>query len=211
MNKLFPIANETTRQYFVDPAHFFPTDIQAEGYNEGEQTAFLKPGKVGDLMDLCRPKGVFFAKTEEPDPENIVIDEMIVGLRGQIEDDVVGSKFHLVMFENVNIKLEACGPSSYGLNGVISIMITGKETTATGLPISWMFNKGTIISIPFKASYSRGSRCFEFAGEGTYDNGKPVVFGIKLDLTHKDSRSSVSPFKYKPTTEVKRYHREIVA
>lgn len=201
MEKLYPIATAATRHLFVDPAIYQPFCIIDPHYRT-ERSSYLKPGIVPNLMQLCMPEGQYFSVTEEPDFDNMFIDEIMFGMHYQDSWEVfrVPVMFHLEKLDQGNWGIAR--PVEIPLRSPININ-TGK--TGIELPDS------LVLAIDINVHYARGTRRLEITTTGTYDNGKPQILGMCFDLTHLDSKSSTLPFKTEPKEVVQTYRREIVA
>jgi hypothetical protein len=203
MEALYPIASAESRHLFVDPAifdtwHIIDPDYTAGGYSSG----YIKPGKVPNLVELCRPKERYMSVTEEIDLDHFYLDDILFHMHYEGYWD----QFRVYH----RIKLEKLDAANWGFNGTLSIpsrSIIHTQTGTKGLGP----NYPDLLEIELKLNYARGTRCLEFSTVGNYDNDKPQILGITLDMKHKDSRSTVSLFKNKPQEVVQTYRREIVA
>lgn len=178
MNKLHPIAKPETRQYFIDPSIYTPWDIIDGGFT-GEQTSYLKPGNIPNLMDLCKKEDQVFTVTEEPDTDKLLVDGTIFAMHHQ--------GYWQVFRSEVGFALDKLDAGNWGFNGLIVIPMRSVINIATGekgisLPDT------NLITIDIKLNYARGSRTLEFSNTGTYDNGKPQLLGVTFDLEYKDSK-----------------------
>lgn len=177
MQKLYPIATKETRHLFISPAIYQEWSICKEVYGKG-QTSYLKPGKVPNLMALCMPKDVRYSITEEPDPGTMAVDSIIYGLR-----DKEGF-WHVCTAENLNIKLTQESVGNHVLNGHITIP-AHRIFPNTDHDVD--FGDEPIL-VPIDLHYARATRCLQISTSGTYDNGKAELYGITLNLDHKDSK-----------------------
>lgn len=185
MNKLFPIANKTTRHLFVDPALARPSFISGEGYVSGEMTSFIKPGKVPNLALLCQPEDVKFTVTEEPSMETMKVKEILFGAYN------TDGEWTVCLVRDLAIPLVKDGPSRSLLQTEITIdpeneaVINGVSSTE----LADVGEKHILISIDLM--YERGTRALTLTpieGAGI-DSGIPQILGIKLDLDWIDSKS----------------------
>lgn len=203
MELLYPIASAETRHLFVDPSIYGVWDIIDPSYTKlGYRSGYLKPGKISNLVQLCRPKEVTFSVTEEIDLDDFHIEDILFCMHHD------GHWQQFRVFHHV--KVEKLDAGNWGLNGTLVIptrQIINTETGEKGITI-----KGTdILNIELTLNYARGTRCLEFSTEGTYDNGKPQILGITLDMKYKDSKSEIPKFKTQMREVTQTYHREIVA
>jgi hypothetical protein len=203
MEALYPIASAESRHLFVDPAiygvwHILAPDYTAGGYSSG----YIKPGKVPNLVQLCCPKDVCLSVTEEIDLDQFYLDDILFNMHyeGYWEQFRV---FH-------HIKIEKLDAGNWGLNQILRIPSRSVIHTETGVK-GLGPNHPDFIEIEIKLNYARGTRCLEFSTVGNYDNDKPQILGITLDMKYKDSKSTVLPFKTEPKEIVQTYRREIVA
>lgn len=205
MNKLYPIAKESTRHLFVDPALSKPTAIHAEGYEQGELTGFIKPGRVPNLAQLCKPENTTFSVTEEPDMETLGITEILFGM---FDNNDVWTVCHV---EGLDIKLKKDGPATASLKNT-SIQISADLIT-DGIFIGDKVDlkPDSIVAIDLDILYSRGTRCLEYSNKGGYDQRTPQILGLKFNLDYKDSKSTESLFKTAPAEIKQTFHREIAA
>jgi len=197
MEKLFPIATAASRHLFVDPSIYGPWDIIWSGYS-GERSSYIKPGVVPNLMKLCTPDGTYVTVTEEPDPDNFVIDGILFGMM----DDGYWKVFRA----NLEIKLERLNAANWGLDNKLVIPVRKLIDVNTGKHGEGPDN----IEIELSLNYARATRCLQYTTAGNYDNGKPEILGLIFDLTHKDSKSFELPFKPVTAPSVPSYRREIV-
>lgn len=178
MSQLFPIAKAETRHLFIDPSIYPTWDIISPGYT-GEQTGFIKPGRVDNLMDLCKKDGQVFTVTEEPDFDKLIIDGLIFGMHHQ--------GYWQVFRIDSDFPIDKLDAGNWGIDGCFAIPTRDVINIASG-------EKGikvpdtNIINIDIKLNYARGLRRLEFSNSGTYDNGRVQLLGITLDLQHKDSK-----------------------
>ena len=177
MNKLYPIAKPETRHLFISPAIHQEWEISNPDY-EGLKTSYLKPGKVPNLMELTRPADVRYSITEEPDMETFAITGIIYGVM-----DVEGY-WHVCTSENLSVKMTRESAATWSLDGVIAIP-PHQVFPATDHVVD--FGEAPIL-VPVKLHYARGTRCLQISTSGTYDNGKPELYGITVNMDHKDSK-----------------------
>lgn len=179
MQKLFPIATAETRHLFVHPSMREPWAIVgAEGYT-GEGTSYLKPGKVKNLLKLCKPEAVTFTVFEEPDPDTMAIDGILFGIK-----DIHGS-WVTVRVWNVNAKVEKLNAGQWGLEGTAVVLATNLLDINTGYRPD--LDPKSVINIPVKLRYDRATRELEWSSDSSYDKGLEVL-GITLNLDWKDSK-----------------------
>ncbi|QBZ70669.1 hypothetical protein pETSU_088 [Edwardsiella phage pEt-SU] len=184
MNKLFPIANKTTRHLFVDPALARPSFISGEGYVSGEMTSFIKPGKVPNLALLCQPEDVKFTVTEEPSVDTMKVTDILFGAFNS------DNQWTVCLLREVKAQLAKDGPARSVLDGHVVINPDHNSVVdgITGEPV----NLGDEpVMIPIDLLYERGTRGLTLKPvEGVgIDTGKPQILGIKLDLDWIDSKS----------------------
>lgn len=203
MNKLKPISNQTTRHLFIDPVLSQPWCFREDGYQDNEKTSYIKPGVVPNLMALCTPAGHKFSVTEEPDINNMFVDDLVIAMFN--EDGEWG---HYTI-PAVNAKFNITGPSTATLDGHIVIRDIVDVLDECEDPIR--LPEGSIINIPIYITYHRATRELILRSEGNFDNGKPQILGITLDLKYKDSKSTKSLFKSAPAEIKQTYRREIAA
>ncbi|EBY9763988.1 hypothetical protein D5W64_12815 [Salmonella enterica subsp. enterica serovar Saintpaul] len=178
MQRLYPVATPETRHLFVDPGIQNVWGIDDSKY-VGKDTSFLKPGKIPNLVLLCQPDGEKFTVTEEVDPDKIFIDEILFGI---MDDNGI---WQVCIIDELNTRLAALSPATWGLDGVISVY--GNQIT-TIYGDSLEIDEDKIILIDIKIDYARATRCMEISSKGTYDNGKPQLYGVTFNLEHKDSK-----------------------
>lgn len=203
MEALHPIASAETRHLFVDPSVYGVWHILAPGYTAGGyESGYLKPGKVPNLVELCRPKDVDMSVTEEIDLDQFYLTDILFGMHyeGYWEQFRV---YH-------HVKIEKLDAGNWGINTTLSIPTRSVIHTQTGVKGLNIPDVDTL-NIELKLNYARGTRCLEFSTEGTYDNDKPQILGITLDMVHKDSRLPGSLFKSPPAEIKQTYRREIAA
>lgn len=180
MEKLYPIAKAETRHLFVHPSIRSPWDIVgATGYT-GEETSYLKPGKVENLMKLCKPEGVTFTVFEEPNTDKMVLDGVLFSIK-----DVSG---HWVTCRAVvkGLTLSKLNASQWGFEGNIDVLGEDVIDMDTGTHPHLGCVEG--IWIPIKLRYDRATRCLEWSSHVTYDNAGIELLGITLDLDWVDSK-----------------------
>lgn len=204
MKKLYPIAKESTRHLFVDPALSKPSVIHAEGYEQGELTSFIKPGRVPNLALLCKPENASFSVTEEPDMDTLGITEVLFGM---FDRNNVWTVCHV---EGLDIKLQKDSPGTTSLKGGNIRLNTDFITDGIFIGNKVDLQPG-IVGIDLDILYSRGTRCLEYSNKGGYDLGTPQILGLKFNLDYKDSKSTKSLFKSAPVEIKQTYRREIVA
>lgn len=179
MEKLVPLVTAETRHLFVDPAVCVPWNISMKDYPGCPETSYLKPGKVPNLMDLCKPEGARFSITEEPNPDTMTIDEIVFGVF-----DIQGN-WYLCVAEDLGITLEKDGAASMSLNGHVSI----DPSTVRAMHGDYYPELSSDpILVELNVHYARGTRCFQYSTTATYDNQKPQVYGLALELDYKDSK-----------------------
>lgn len=204
MKKLYPIAKESTRHLFVDPAISKPSAIHAEGYEHGELTGFIKPGRVPNLALLCKPENTSFSVTEEPDMDTLGITEILFGM---FDRNNIWTVCHI---KGLDIKLQKDGPATASLKGGNIRLNTDFITDGIFIGDKVDLQPG-IVGIDLDILYSRGTRCLEYSNKGGYDSGTPQVLGLKFNLDYKDSKSTKSLFKSAPAEVKQIYRREIAA
>lgn len=177
MIKLYPIAKPETRHLFISPAIQQEWDIEKPGY-EGKKTSYLKPGKIPNLMALCMPEDVRYSITEEPDMDTFAIDDIVYGAKD------VNGYWHVCTAENLGVKMTRESAGTWALDGVIAIP-PNQVFPATDEVID--FGDAPIL-VPVKLHYARGTRCLQISTSGTYDNGKPELYGLTFWMDHKDSK-----------------------
>lgn len=179
MNKLYPIATAATRHLFVHPSISTPWDIVGTYGYKGEESAYLKPGKVENLMELCRPADKIFTVFEEPNPDTIAIDDVLFGVK-----DING---HWVTCRSTStdIKLTKLNAAQWGLEGPISVNVYDLIDTFSGGSV-FLGDKKELL-IPIKLRYDRATRALEWSSSSTFDDGIELI-GITLDLDWKDSK-----------------------
>jgi len=202
MEALYPIAAAESRHLFVDPAiydvwHIIDPDYTAGGYSSG----YIKPGKVPNLVELCRPKDVYLSVTEEIDLDHFYLDDILF----HMHHEGYWEQFRVYH----HIKIEKLDAGNWGLNQTLQIPSRSVIHTTTGVK-GLGPNYPKFVEIEIKLNYARGTRCLEFSTVGNYDNDKPQILGITLDMKHKDSKSTKSLFKSAPA-EVKPTYRRAVA
>lgn len=197
MERLYPIANASTRHLFVDPSIYRPWDIIDDRYPY-QQTGYLKPGKIPNLMALCMSDDVGYTVTQEPDTDKMVIEDILFGMKYE--------GVWTVFRKSTQTRLTQLDQGTWGLEGLLLIPTDSVREVETG-------EKGIAlpdtkhIHLDMNVKYSRATRCLEFTTSGTYDNGKPQILGITFDLEYKDSKSLDLPFKH--TDYVNPYARPI--
>jgi hypothetical protein len=180
MFHLNPIANEETRHLFVDPSIYHVFDINDDLYKRLKlETGYVKPGKVLNLVELCRPKDLVFSVTEEIDLDQFYIDRVLFGMH----HNGAWEKFVAYLSVQINKKDAA----NWGVDGNLVISTDAVFNTHDGEK-GIVIPDTNVINIPIKLNYARGSRCLEYSTEGTYDNGKPQILGLTFDMVHKDSK-----------------------
>lgn len=181
MKKLYPVVTPSTGHLFIDPSLFKPYAINQEGYGKGEKTSFIKPGKVLNLMELCKPDNKTFTVTEEPDINTLSITEIIFGMFDRAN---VWTVCHV---KDLDIKLSHTSPAKSVIDGPLVI---GTESVTDGIFIGDRVDlePNTTFMININLTYSRGSRCLEYSNNGGYYTGKPQILGLKFNLDHKDSK-----------------------
>lgn len=182
MQRLLPIASKETRHLFVDPAIVEPWCIEEEGYTNKETTSYIKPGKVPNLMMLCKPEGVRFSITEEPDMDKLIVDSILIGAYDIHGDFRVFSADFLN--NGLGVRLTRNGAIGAKLKGLVGIDTTGM----IGIDGQDVEFRNDELYVDIDLTYSRGSRCLEYTNMGTFDNKEPIIYGITLSLTHKDSK-----------------------
>ncbi|AEV89585.1 hypothetical protein OBP_148 [Pseudomonas phage OBP] len=170
MQKLFPIANRNTRHLFIDPLLSKPSFVAGEGYVSGEMTSFIKPGKVPNLAELCRPEDVKFTVTEEPDPTTMGISEIMFGMYDE------NKEWRVVSVTDLDIPFVADGPARSTIDGCMAVQHPFKEKGMVNIPISLLYERGTR-ALTFKEVPNVG-----------YDSGVPQILGIKLNLDWRDAK-----------------------
>lgn len=185
MNKLFPIANKTTRHLFVDPALARPSFISGEGYVSGEMTSFIKPGKVPNLALLCQPEDVRFTVTEEPSMEVMALKDVLFGAFNS------QGEWTVCLAKDLYMKFKKDGPARAELNGYITIQPYTKVYDGVNNDQTVSLSDKEVLSIPVNILYERGTRALTLTPvEGVgIDSGVPQILGIKLDLDWVDSKS----------------------
>lgn len=180
MEKLFPIANKDTRHFFIEPLIHKPWYIKEPGYEPHTETSYIKPGKIPNLMELCRPEGHRFSITEEPNIDTLAIESIVFGMRN------TAGVWGLYMAKGLNIKPAANGPSHSVLEGII--VLRGHQLIDPMFDEPVDIDPAAIVPIDINLYYARGSRCLEYSNEGNIDNGKPQILGLTFKLEHKDSK-----------------------
>lgn len=179
MQRLYPVATSATRHLFVDPGIQDVWGIDDSKYNH-KNTSFLKPGIIPNLVLLCQPDGEKFTVTEEVDPEKIFVDEILFGL---MDDNGI---WQVCIAEDLNVRLAGTSPATWELHGHISVRGC-QLTTIFGDSVE--VDEDKIFLIDIHINYARATRCMEISSEGTYDNGKPQLYGVTFKLEHKDSKT----------------------
>lgn len=179
MKQLSPIATAATRHLFIDPIIYSTWDITGEGYVNKEETSFLKPGKIPNLMKLCMPEGVRYSITEEPDPENMFISDLMIGFKSK------NGVYWEATIRELNVQLVADGPAQYVFKGPVTI-----EQDNLSYDDEWSSPvlDNDELTIELDVHYARGTRTLTISSPGTYDNNQPVLYGLQMDLTWKDSK-----------------------
>lgn len=180
MQKLYPIATAKTRHLFIDPIISQPWEIMAEGYTKREEVSYIKPGIVPNLMDLCKPEGVRFSITEEPDMEKLVVTELIFAAFDYKGD------WKLYRVEDLDWPFKSNGPVGCQIKNYGAIDVDTIKEVETG--DTAIFEEEFSLEIELDLLYERGTRRLTFTPTGSYDSGKPQVLGIMLNLEHKDSK-----------------------
>lgn len=179
MNKLYPIATAATRHLFVHPSIESPWDIVgATGYT-GEQSAYLKPGKIENLMTLCKPEGVTFTVFEEPDPDTIAISDVLFGIK-----DISG---HWITCRSTgtHVVLGKLNAAQWGIDGNIGILAGELIDINTGK--NPQLGNTIEVRLPINIRYDRATRALTWSSIPTFDDGIEAI-GIELDLDWKDSK-----------------------
>lgn len=177
MNKLYPIAKPETRHLFVHPAVHQEWPVFNAEYSQSEKTSYIKPGKVPNLMELCRPSNVRFSITEEPDMDKFLIKDVLFGVTD------LNGQYHVLVGNELDVKLTQNGPVGLELDGYVTVPMESVGCDSE----SAVFGPEPFL-IPVKLKYERGTRCLTLSTSGTYDNGQPELLGIILNLVHKDSK-----------------------
>lgn len=180
MKHLHPIATPETRHLFIDPIISAPYNICSELYTQDEETSFIKPGVVPNLMELCRPKGTRFSITEEPNMDKMYIEEVIFG--------AFDYKGHWTLYraEDLEIYFSSNGPVGASIKGSVHIDVNVIKDALFGDDAILMQEE--ILVLELDLLYERGTRRLTFKTTGSYDSGKPQILGITLNLEHKDSK-----------------------
>lgn len=180
MRHLHPIATSETRHLFIDPIISAPYSICSELYTKDEETSFIKPGVVPNLMELCRPKGTRFSITEEPDMDKMYIEEVIFG--------AFDYKGHWTLYhvDELEIGFSRNGPVGSEIKGSVQLDVNAIREYITGDTATLMQEE--ILVLELDLLYERGTRRLTFKPTGSYDSGKPEIHGIILNLEHKDSK-----------------------
>lgn len=207
MNKLYPIATAATRHLFVDPAIYHPFDIIDSHYS-GEKSSFIKPGVVPNLMQLCMPEGVYYSVTEEPDFDEMYVEEILFGLHHNGNWGV----FRVPVL----VRLDKLNQSNWGFKGTIKVSTREPININTGVHgvdprPETVTDDDMSLMIDLDINYARSTRCLEFTTVGNFDNSKPQILGMCFDLKYKDSKSTKSLFKAPPAEIKQTYRREIAA
>ncbi|UQT02793.1 hypothetical protein YUBABA_00400 [Serratia phage vB_SmaM-Yubaba] len=182
MKRLFPICNQATRDLFIHPSICQAWDIvDAEGYTSGEETSYLKPGKIKNLAKLCKPENVYFTVTEEPNPDTMMIDEIMIGIKDK------DGYWKNVNVSSVATKLEKLNAAQWGLDGHVTVDVSeGIGIGQDGEKID--LGDVKVLNIPIKLRYDRATRALEFSSSATYDREGMEVLGLILDLEWRDAK-----------------------
>ncbi len=179
MYKLYPVAKPETRHLFVDPVIYEPWEFFIDGYPQPSETGYIKPGTVPNLMELCRPSGVKFSITEEPNPDCLAITGILIAVKSE------GGFWVTCAIDDLNVKLNKEGPGTWSLVGDLTIP---KKDLVNGYTYEELtFDNNDPLLVQIDLQYVRGSRTLTYSNNGNYDNCKPQLLGITLDLRHKDS------------------------
>lgn len=183
MKKLFPIANKETRSLFVHPSICQAWEIgsEHEGYGPEHETSFLKPGKIKNLAKLCKPDNVYFTVTEEPNPETMAIDELLIGIK-----DKEGF-WHNLTLSDLDTKVERLNAAQWGIDGMVCVPVDESLCCQyTGEPIDLGDTK--VINVPIKLRYDRATRALEFFSSASYDVEGLELLGMILNLDWRDAK-----------------------
>lgn len=184
MKKLFPLANKETRSLFVHPSICQAWEIgtEHEGYGPEHETSFLKPGLIPNLAKLCKPDNVYFTVTQEPNPDTMAIDELLIGIK-----DKEGF-WHNLTLSNLEVKLERLNAAQWGIDGVVSVPVDENLTCRyDGTYIH--LGETKVINVPIKLRYDRATRALSFSSPISYDVEGMELLGMVLDIDWRDAKS----------------------
>lgn len=174
MNIFYPVAKAKTRQHLINPAISAPAVLEKEQYTSGEQTAYVKPGEVPNLLSLVQPDDVIFTQDNNPVAKDICITEVIFALwhKGKwvVAETIRGPRTTFCETQ----------PGIWELDG--QFRVPSRRTYLLDDEAYWDYDESEFIMIPIKAKYIEQTRAFSLSTSGNYDSGTVELLGIKLEV-----------------------------
>lgn len=173
MNIFYPVAKAKTRQYLINPAIAAPVVLETEQYTSGEQTAYVKPGEVPNLLSLVQPDDVIFTQDNNPVAKDICITEVIFALWHEDE---------WVVAETIGCTRTAFCETQPGIWELDGCLVVPSRRAYILDDRHSDYKESNHIPIPIKAKYIEQTRAFSLSTSGNYDSSTVELLGVKLEV-----------------------------
>ncbi|EBY9763987.1 hypothetical protein D5W64_12810 [Salmonella enterica subsp. enterica serovar Saintpaul] len=173
MNFFYPVAKPSTRQYFINPLISAPVLLENKLYVNREQTAYVKPGEVPNLLSLVQPEGVVFTANNKPIAKEICVTDIIFALWHE------GEWVPAETLRSGRLYLSETEPGIWEINGTISVLT--RRTYILNDRHGPLEDNATLL-VPIHIKYIEQTCALSLSTTGSYDAGTIELLGIKLEV-----------------------------